>query len=142
MRYPKPKIDKSAIQYYENGFDKGETGEWAIEYALKKALPDNIYILRNLYIPYRSIVTEIDLILLHETGIYVFESKNYSGWIFGNEKHQYWTQSLKGGRKFKFYNPIFQNRTHINAVINQLELPRQDLPGMMKSLISSHKPRF
>ena len=122
------KDQKTTPHYFENGFDKGETGEWAIEYALKKALPSNIYILRNLYIPYRDIVTEIDLILLHETGIYVFESKNYSGWIFGNEQSKYWTQSLKGGQKIKFYNPIFQNRTHINAVVSQLKLPPDQRP--------------
>lgn len=37
---------------------------------------------------------EIDLIMISETGIYVFESKNYSGWIFGDEKQRYWTQIL------------------------------------------------
>ncbi|NLK22184.1 MAG: NERD domain-containing protein [Epulopiscium sp.] len=26
--------------------------------------------------------------------MYVFESKNYSGWIFGNEKDKNWTQML------------------------------------------------
>ena len=54
--------------------------------------------------------------MLHETGIYVFESKNYSGWIFGSADGKYWTQSLNaGGRaeKHKFYNPVFQNNNHI-----------------------------
>ena len=106
MHKQNPQTPKPNIQYYENGFDKGESGEWAVEYALKRNLPSNIYILRNLYIPYRDIVTEIDLILLHETGIYVFECKNYSGWIFGNERSNYWTQCLRGGQKNKFYNPI------------------------------------
>lgn len=31
---------------------------------------------------------ELDIVMIHETGIYVFESKNYSGWIFGSEKKQ------------------------------------------------------
>lgn len=116
------------IHYYENGFDKGEAGEWAIEYALKKALPSNIYILRNLYIPYKDIVSEVDLVLLHETGIYVFESKNYTGWIFGNKTSTYWTQLFKNGQKIKFYNPILQNRTHINAIVKQLKLPLGQRP--------------
>ena len=50
-------------------------------------------------------------------GIFVFESKNYSGYVFGNERHEYWTQTLPGrnGRTIKhhFYNPIIQNRNHI-----------------------------
>lgn len=128
MKYERPGFFKSVFHYIGNGFDKGEVGEWATEYALKNALPDNIYILRNLYIPYRNIETEIDLVMLHETGIYVIESKNYSGWIFGNDKHQYWTQCLKGGKKYKFYNPLFQNRTHINAIVSQLKLPPEQRP--------------
>ena len=37
----------------------------------------------NCYLPKADgETTEVDVILLHESGIYVFESKNYSGWIF------------------------------------------------------------
>jgi len=128
MIYRSPGLIRTILHGIENGFDKGEMGEWATEYALKKSLPGNIYTLRNLYIPYRDITTEIDLIMLHETGIYVFESKNYSGWIFGNEKQQYWTQCLKGGKKFKFYNPINQNRTHVNALMGLLRLASNQRP--------------
>ena len=41
-------------------------------------------ILRNLYIPYgnQEKTTEIDALMIYETGIYVFESKDYSGWIY------------------------------------------------------------
>lgn len=46
--------------------------------------------------------TEIDLIMLSPMGIYVFESKNYSGWIFGNEKSRYWTQTLENKKKNNF----------------------------------------
>lgn len=55
--------------------------------------------------------------MLHETGIYVLESKNYSGWIFGSESDQYWTQTFSTGRhhshKEYFFNPIIQNNVHI-----------------------------
>ena len=128
MSYRSPGLIQTIIQGITHGFDKGELGEWAIEYILKKSLSGDIYTLRNLYIPYRDITTEIDLVMLHETGIYVFESKNYSGWIFGNEKQQYWTQSLKGGKKFKFYNPIHQNRTHINSLVELLRLSPDQRP--------------
>ena len=57
------------------------------------------------------------MILLHESGIYVFESKNYSGWIFGTETQRYWTQTLAAGRgtsqKEYFFNPIMQNEGHL-----------------------------
>ena len=49
-------------------------------------------------------------------GIFVFESKNYSGWIFGDEKEKYWTAMLPNKQKNKFYNPIMQNKTHLKWI--------------------------
>ena len=72
------------------------------------------YTLRNIYIPKDNGETsEIDLVYITQKGIFVFESKNYSGWIFGDEESLNWTACLPNGQKFKFYNPISQNRSHI-----------------------------
>ena len=58
--------------------------------------------------------------MICKKGLFVFESKNYSGWIFGNDTSKNWYQTLpnkKGGsRKEAFYNPIFQNRSHIESL--------------------------
>lgn len=71
-------------------------------------------ILRNIYVPKDNGETsEIDLVYITQKGIFVFESKNYSGWIFGDGKSMYWTASLPNGQKNRFYNPVKQNRTHI-----------------------------
>ena len=70
--------------------------------------------LKNIYLPKDNGETsEIDLIYITRKGIFVLESKNFSGWIFGDEKSQYWTASLANGQKNRFYNPLKQNRTHI-----------------------------
>jgi hypothetical protein len=80
-------------------------------------------LLTNVYLPKEDgTTTEIDLIMISATGIYVFESKNYSGWIFGDENTKFWTQSLKGGKKFRFYNPIWQNKKHISVLQKHLGL--------------------
>ncbi len=98
---------------YEN---KGQFGEYLTEYILSKVDGYN-HILQNLYIPIgNGKTTEIDLIMIHKKGIFVFESKNYSGWIFGSLEQKYWTQCLPNKQKYRFYNPIMQNRTHINAL--------------------------
>lgn len=61
--------------------------------------------------------TQIDLAVPTPQGIIVFEVKDYSGWIFGNENSKYWMQILAfGEEKHQFYNPIWQNRTHITAL--------------------------
>lgn len=71
-------------------------------------------VLRNVYIPRDDLeITEIDLLFITVKGIFVIESKNFSGWIFGNEKDRYWTQSLSHNNKYRFYNPVWQNRGHV-----------------------------
>lgn len=71
-------------------------------------------ILRNVYVPKANGETsEIDVMYICQKGIFVIESKNYSGWIFGDEDGQYWTMMLPNRQKNRFYNPIKQNRTHI-----------------------------
>lgn len=70
--------------------------------------------LRNVYVPKDDGSTsEIDLLYITQKGIFVFESKNYSGWIFGDEKSPKWTMMLPNKQKNQFYNPILQNRSHI-----------------------------
>ena len=79
-------------------------------------------ILRNIYIPKgNGEMSEADVVYITQKGIFVFESKNYSGWIFGDEKDTYWTASLPGGQKNRFYNPIRQNRTHIKWLQKYVE---------------------
>lgn len=75
-------------------------------------------VLRNIYIPKDNGETsEIDLVYITKKGIFVIESKNYSGYVFGSEDNQYWTITLNAGHgktvKNKLYNPIKQNKTHI-----------------------------
>lgn len=71
-------------------------------------------ILKNIYVPKRDGKTsEIDFLYITKKGILVIESKNYSGWIYGDEISTYWTALLPNGQKNKFYNPVFQNDSHI-----------------------------
>ena len=111
-------------------FNKGRLCEFYI-YKYLKSLAGYKRYLFNLYIPKNNgETTELDVVLLHESGIYVFESKNYSGWIFGTESQQYWTQTLPVGRggsqKNQFYNPILQNKGHLKWI--QIFLEDQTLP--------------
>lgn len=98
-------------------WNTGKAGERYTKDALEP-LEGYKQILSNCYFPKSDgTFTEVDLILLHESGIYVIESKNYSGWIFGNEEQQQWTQSLPSrdgqSKKIRFFNPIIQNKGHL-----------------------------
>jgi len=117
---------ESKNNFLKTIFNKGNYGEFLTFLCLEKL---DIYnkIMTNLYIPKEDgTTTEIDLIMIGETGIYVFESKNYSGWIFGDEKYKNWTQSLENKQKYKFYNPIWQNKGHINALESILDMEYED----------------
>ena len=116
---------ESGISYGNAFKDKGMYGEYLTFRELEK-IKGNHRIITNVYLPCdNGKTTEIDLIYIHESGIYVIESKNYSGWIFGNENDLYWTQVFKNKRKEKFYNPIKQNDTHIKSLINMCEIEDQ-----------------
>lgn len=97
--------------------NKGTLGEY-YTYKCLKPLTGYKKFIFNCYLPKSDgTTTEVDVILLHESGIYVLESKNYSGWIFGSEIQKQWIQTLPTGRgrsqKNFFLNPIIQNTVHI-----------------------------
>ena len=76
-------------------------------------------VLRNIYLPKDNGETsEVDVVFITQKGIFVFESKNYSGWIFGDEKSQKWTAMLPNKQKNQFYNPVLQNKTHVKWMRN------------------------
>lgn len=99
--------------------DLGRAGEAEIYFALQGFEEEEAKFLFNLYIPKPDgQTTEIDILMISRSGIFVYESKNYSGWIFGDEKRRYWYQTLYAGRgrrahKETFYNPVMQNAGHI-----------------------------
>lgn len=68
--------------------------------------------------------TQIDHILISPNGVFVIETKDFKGWIFGDKHQKRWTQSLFGpyysSIKYQFQNPIHQNYKHVKAVQNFL----------------------
>ena len=63
----------------------------------------------------KGTIRQIDLLGVGRYGIFVFEAKDYSGWIFGNGNQFKWTQSLPRN-KYRFYNPVKQNDVHIQSL--------------------------
>lgn len=63
---------------------------------------------------------QIDAMLICKKGVFVFEMKDYNGWIFGNEDNKEWTQVLNkgklGSKKVRFRNPVKQNENHIKTI--------------------------
>ena len=106
--------------------EKGPLGEYLITYVLDNTLATTGYpTYTNLIVPNAGSsaqTAEIDVLLLTAKGIFVFESKNYAGWIFGSANQRQWTASISKTEKNRFYSPILQNRTHIRALADYLGL--------------------
>ncbi len=109
------------LLHYRN---KGQFGEYLLEYAVtSRSIPGRFRAFHNLYLPRGDGCAEIDVLLLHERGIFVFESKNYGGRISGGAADLYWTQTFPNGAEYPFYNPVRQNAGHIQAAAGYLKLP-------------------
>lgn len=99
----------------------GEMGECQLIRKLSGCLGQG-RILHHVYVPLKNGgVTEIDVILINENGIAVFENKHYSGTVYGNYSDPCW-RHLFEGRSYDIYSPVLQNRNHIKALT--------ELPGM------------
>jgi len=62
-------------------------------------------------------LVQVDALVVDESGVYVFESKDYVGWIYAHGERAYWTQvSGYGENKQQFYSPVRQNAAHLAAV--------------------------
>ena len=94
---------------------KGAVGESIVANYLDK-LPENEYkVFNNIYLKCGNNSIQIDHLVISLYGIFVIETKNYNGWIFGSENQKSWTQIIYKN-KTKFRNPIIQNRSHINPL--------------------------
>ena len=82
-----------------------------------QAIFHDLYITRN-----DGKFSQIDLVVATKVGIIVFEVKDFSGWIYGKGNQAKWTQVLAyGNEKYRFYNPIMQNNTHIKQLRQKLK---------------------
>ncbi len=99
---------------------RGRIGEWRVHIALKRALPASHYSVFH-DVTLRSgrtengPATQIDHVVVSPYGVFVIETKHYSGWIFGAERDPQWTR-VRFRSKQKFQNPLLQNQCHVRAL--------------------------
>lgn len=105
---------------------KGKFGEWTVALCLKLGLDKNTYcILNNVMIPDDTgATTQIDHVVLSPYGIFVIETKNMKGWIFGDRKSEKWTQQIFKCKN-QFQNPFRQNYKHIMCLADLTGLPKE-----------------
>ncbi len=98
--------------------EKGAAGERAVSRILS-CLPQSEYRVFNdvlLNNPFGG-TTQIDHIVVSQFGVFVIETKNFGGKVYGGTKAMFWKEYFRG-KEYKFYNPVQQNNTHI-AVLRE-----------------------
>ncbi len=117
-----------ALALAHSGGDKGSRGEALVAKSLRDLRCEEYKVLHDVMLPAKDgTTTQVDHVVVSRFGIFVVETKDYKGWIFGDENQRKWTQSLHAGwgaaEKHQFQNPIRQNWRHIYTMVELLKLP-------------------
>jgi hypothetical protein len=106
---------------------KGWHGEFRVRQALTNQLDTERYRqFHDVILPTADGTTQIDHIIVSEYGVFVIETKNMGGWIFGNPNQPKWTQTF-GKSKNSFQNPLRQNYKHIKELESLLQIGEDKL---------------
>ena len=104
---------------------------------VKTSLGHSLFLDRETYVSINNLTlsdangtTQIDHVIVSRFGVFVVETKNMDGWIFGNERDAQWTQSLFGNN-YRFQNPLRQNYRHIKVLSEFLGLPEKKLHSVV-----------
>lgn len=110
------------VGFLKSASFKGWAGEKRVKNVTLQLDPDYYTIFHDVTLPTPTGTTQIDHIIVSTFGVFVVETKNYSGWIFGSEKSSYWTQVIYKNKN-KFQNPLRQNYKHIKTLKELTQLP-------------------
>lgn len=110
-----------------NNVRKGIAGEKAVSKILSW-LPQREYRVFNNVLLNNPLggTSQIDHIVVSRFGVFVIETKNFGGKVYGSENAQYWNEYFRG-KGFEFYNPVLQNNTHI-AVLKENLVSFENVP--------------
>ena len=119
------------ISIFQTPWFKGVLGEALVKFTARLRLPDDIYHrLHNVTLPTPDGTTQIDHIFVSRFGIFVVETKNIKGWIFGGENQAQWTQKIFK-KSFKFQNPLRQNYKHVKTLETALDVPTESIHSVV-----------
>lgn len=110
------------ITFLKTPFMKGVLGEFLVNVAAKLFLDKKKYhLFKNVTLPTEDGTTQIDHVIVSRYGVFVIETKNMKGWIFGGQNQKTWTQKIYR-HTTKFQNPLHQNYKHTQTLQTALKL--------------------
>lgn len=106
---------------------KGWFGEKKATFWMWLSLDSQIYNrFHDTIIPSPNGTTQIDHILVSRYGIFIVETKNKNGWIFGSEDQSNWTQVIFG-KKYSFQNPLRQTYRQKKVLAQFIEVDEKHI---------------
>ena len=106
---------------------KGVAGEFIVNVGARLFLDKEQYhLIKNVTLPTEDGTTQIDHIIVSKFGVFVVETKNMKGWIFGSPNQKTWTQKIYK-HSSKFQNPLHQNYKHTKTLQSLLGLSDEQL---------------
>lgn len=84
----------------------------------------------NVIIPSKNGTTQIDHLLVSAYGLFIVETKNKKGWIFGSGDQPKWTQSIYG-KKYSFQNPLRQTFRQKKVLSEYLGLDESSIQSVV-----------
>jgi len=105
---------------FKSPWFKGVFGEFLVNLSAKLLLDkDKYHLIKNVTLPTEGGSTQIDHIIVSVFGVFVVETKNMKGWIFGSANQKTWTQKIYR-HSSKFQNPLHQNYKHLKTLESSL----------------------
>ena len=83
-----------AISILKSRWFKGVFGEFLVNRLLLQLPGSDYTLLKDVTLPAQDGTTQIDHIVVSKFGIFVVETKNMKGWIFGSAHQKLWTQKI------------------------------------------------
>ncbi|EHI9243180.1 nuclease [Vibrio vulnificus] len=118
------------VSVFKSRWLKGVFGEFLVNRLLSK-LPESDYtLIKDVTLPTSDGTTQIDHIVVSKYGVFVVETKNMKGWIFGSARQKQWTQKIYR-HSSKFQNPLHQNYKHIKALETLLGCSEEHLHSVI-----------
>ena len=104
------------------GAIRGWFGEKKAAFSMWLSLDSAVYKrFHDVIVPTRNGTTQIDHLLVSPFGVFIVETKNMSGWIFGAEDQASWMQMFYR-KRFPFQNPVRQTFRQKKSLAEYLNL--------------------
>ncbi len=119
-----------AVSIFKSRWFKGVFGEFLVNKLLSQLPASHYTLMKDVTLPTEEGTTQIDHIVVSKFGLFVVETKNMKGWIFGSKSQKQWTQKIYRHTS-KFQNPLHQNYKHVKTLESLLSIDSSKLHSVI-----------